>query len=178
MEFFETLYARHSHRGGFAPEPVPREDLRKIVEAGMAAPSGCNGQTTRFVVVDDPDLLVGLRTFHGMRAVKEAPAMIVCLVDREAKPVYEGMAFQVEDCAAAVENMLLAITALGYASVWIDGALRVDGRARALAELLRIPEDREIRVILPVGKAREESPRREKMSFEERAGFNALPEGA
>ena len=51
--------------------------------------------------------------------------MIVCVTDPQ--PVYHTMSFPAEDCAAAVENMLLAIAALGYATVWIDGALRAEG---------------------------------------------------
>ena len=42
METFEAIKNRHSYRGKYKPVPVPREDLTKILEAGMAAPSGCN----------------------------------------------------------------------------------------------------------------------------------------
>jgi hypothetical protein len=47
-------------------------------------------------------------------------AFIACILNENPEAVYEGHAFQVEDCAAAVENMLLPITALSCASVWID----------------------------------------------------------
>ena len=40
------------------------------------------------------------------------------------------MSFGAEDCAAAVANMLLAITAVGYATVWTDGALRREVEAK------------------------------------------------
>src|SRR3989339_278486 len=129
MEFFETIEKRHSYRGPFTNEPAKKEDLRKIVAAGLAAPSGCNAQTTRFVIVDDPELLAKICGMHATSAaMQQAKALIVCIVDKEPPAVYEKLSFAVEDCAAAVENMLLAITALGYASVWIDGWLRVDGR--------------------------------------------------
>ena len=77
-----------------------------------------------------------------------------------------------EDCAAAVENMLLAITALGYASVWVAGWLRVEGRADRIGQLLDVPEGKTARIILPIGTPTESYPRKEKMPFEERAWFN------
>ena len=57
MNTLETMAARHSYRGAYLSTPVPREDLVKILEAGCAAPSGCNCQTTSFIAVDDPALM-------------------------------------------------------------------------------------------------------------------------
>lgn len=172
MDLFEAIERRHSYRGAFTDDPVPREDLVKIVEAGLKAPSGCNAQTTTFVIVTDEELLAGIREVHPMRAVQDARAVIACVVSKDPKPVYRDMTFEVEDCSAAVENVLLATTALGYATVWIDGALRHDGRAERLGELLGVPEDRTVRVILPVGVPAEEGPRKEKRPFGERAWFD------
>jgi len=50
MDFFEAVDARYSYRGEFADEAVPRDDLEKILRAGLAAPSGCNKQTTTLVL--------------------------------------------------------------------------------------------------------------------------------
>ena len=52
----ELILNRSSYRGKFRPDSVPREDLRAILEAGLAAPSGCNKQTTSLIAVDDPGL--------------------------------------------------------------------------------------------------------------------------
>ena len=49
MDVFEAIGKRYSYRGGFQPRAIPREDLSKIVQAGLQAPSGCNAQTTAFV---------------------------------------------------------------------------------------------------------------------------------
>lgn len=43
--------------GEYYSEPVSKEDLRKILEAGLAAPSGCNKQTTSLIAVDDEKLV-------------------------------------------------------------------------------------------------------------------------
>jgi nitroreductase len=176
MDFFDAVRSRHSYRGGFEPTPVPREDLLRIVEAGTLAPSGCNRQTTRFVVVDAPELLDRIRGMHPRnQAFQEARALIACVIDRAPEAAYEGHSFVVEDCAAATENMLLAITALGYASVWIDGWLRVEGRAERIGELLGVPRDRVVRILLPVGRPTAPARPPEKLSVEERVGFNVYP---
>lgn len=171
MDVFEAIEKRHSYRGRFKDTPVLREHLRKIVEAGIRAPSGKNAQSTSFVIVDDPQLIHRIANLLGNRPVcSTAQAMIVCVVD--PRPVMGNVSFYVEDCAAAVENMLLAITALGYATVWIDGALRYNRIAERIGELLGVPHDRQVRVLLPLGVPVEPGTQREKLPFAHRAWFN------
>lgn len=173
MDLFEAIEKRHSYRGGFKDSLVSKDDLKKIVESGLKAPTGKNVQPTTFVIVDDEAILEKIRAMHANnKAMQQCRAMITCVVNIDPEPVYEGMSFEVEDCAAAVENMLLAITALGYASVWIDGWLRVESRAERISELLDVPEGKIIRVVLPVGVPTEEYRRPEKKAFQERAWFN------
>jgi nitroreductase len=173
MDVFEAIEKRHSYRGSFHDRPVSRADLKRIVEAGLKAPSGKNAQTTTFVIVDDPGLVRQIAELPGAnKAQAEAKAFIACVLDEQPEAVYEGHDFQIEDCAAAVENILLAVTALGCATVWIDGWLRVQGRAATVGRMLGLPDGKVIRVILPIGVPREEWPRREKKPFEERAWFN------
>ena len=57
MELFEALSARRSYRGMYKADPVSREDLKKIMQAALDAPSGCNKQTTSVIAVDDPELI-------------------------------------------------------------------------------------------------------------------------
>jgi nitroreductase len=173
MELFETIAKRQSYRGAFQEKAVNRDDLERIVEAGLKAPSGKNAQTTVFVIVDDEAMLQKIRGMHlRNKAMQQCRAMIACIIDLEPEEVYFGMSFQVEDCAAAVENMLLAITALGYATVWTDGWLRRKGRAEAIGALLGVPEGKIVRVVLPIGVPTEDYPRPEKKPFKERAWFN------
>jgi nitroreductase len=168
MDVFDAIAKRHSYRGPFKKQQVPRDDLRTIVQAGIQAPSGCNAQTTTFVIIDHPDTL---KTVSGMIDAKTVPpAMIVCVA--EPRAVFKDMSFEKEDCAAAVENMLLAITALGYATVWTDGVLRVDDRAAKIGGLLGVPDDRQVQVLLPVGVPEEPCEPREKLPFAQRACFN------
>ena len=61
MSILDLIEKRHSYRGEYESTPVPREDLVKIMKAGLAAPSGCNKQTTSLIAVDDPSVLEKLR---------------------------------------------------------------------------------------------------------------------
>ena len=83
-----------------------------------------------------------------------------------------GMSFEVEDYAAAVENMLLAATALGYATVWMDGMTKAPVANAAIAKLLNVPEGKTVRTILPLGVPAETSAPKPRKSFEERASYN------
>jgi nitroreductase len=170
MDCFEAIKKRHCYRGEFEASAIPREDLERIVDAGIRAPSGCNAQTTRFVIVDDPEKLAAIATLVDRPFMRTAQAMIVCVAEYRA--VYGEFSFGVEDCAASVENMLLSITASGYASVWLDGLLRRDGVAEKIATLLGVPKDLDVRVMLPVGVPKEELPQKERLPFKERAWFN------
>lgn len=173
MDLFDAINQRHSYRGPFLDRPVPREDLRRIVQAGIRAPSAKNAQTTTFVIVDDPALVQRIGRMHErMVAMQQARAFIACVVDRTPEGIVEHHHFQFEDCAAAVENMLLAVTAMGYATVWVDGWLRLNRRAEIIGELLGLPGSKALRVLLPIGLPAESWPPRERKPFAERAWFN------
>jgi len=172
METFKAINSRYSYRGGFRPGRIPRRHLVRIVGAGLNAPSACNEQTTTFVIADGIKQLEAMRKLHPMRAMQDARAVIACVVSRKPRPVYHKWSFEVEDCSAAIMNIWLAATALGYASVWIDGHLRNGRRAEQFNRILGIPRDRTVRVILPMGKPVAPGPRRNKKPFRERAWFN------
>ncbi len=170
MDLFDAMTARHSYRGAFTDAPVPREDLTRIVQAGCDAPSGCNAQTTEFVIVDDPALLGQIAELLDKPVVRTAKAIIACVV--EPREVFHGVSFEKEDCAAAVENILLAVTALGYATVWLDGMLRQLDRAERIGALLGVPAGKRVQVLLPLGVPADPVEGPEKKPFAERAGWN------
>ena len=78
----DLIMNRRSYRGRYKPDPVPREDLAAILEAGLAAPSGCNKQTTSLIAVDDPAILARLRAEIDPPVAETAPAMICVLTRR------------------------------------------------------------------------------------------------
>jgi nitroreductase len=175
MELFTAIKERYSYRGAFLQQPVPGEILRKIVQAGLDAPSGKNLQTTKFVIITDPDKLAQLKALLPERPfVVTAPAFIAVIIDVDPQPAQEGgHTFEIEDSSAATQNILLAITALGYASVWLDGALKKEQRAEKIGRLLGLPDTKKVQILLPVGFNAEDSPRKNKQPFAERAWFDA-----
>ena len=76
MSVIDTIRNRHSYRGTFKPDRVPREDLLAIIDAGLSAPSGCNKQTTSLIAVDDPEILEKIRKVIDPPVAETAPAMI------------------------------------------------------------------------------------------------------
>lgn len=173
MELFEALQNRRSYRSEFSSRLVDRNILEQIVLAGTLAPSGKNAQTTRFVVVDDESIVSKIAAIPGgSKAFKTAKAYIVCLVDKVPEAVVAGLEFQVEDCAAAVENILLAVASFGLASVWVDGWLRADARNQAVCDILNVEKGKIARVILPIGYPIEKVVAPEKLPMSMRVSFN------
>lgn len=166
---------RRSYRGKYKPEKVPQEDLKIIMAAGLAAPSGCNKQTTSLVCVDDPELLKRINAVIEPPVCDTAPAMI-CVLTRHIN-AYRDRCFAVQDYSAAIENMLLAIVDLGYQSCWFEGHITDEDRiCDKIKAILNIPDEYELVCILPVGKAEGEPVMPKKKTFEERAWFNSFPD--
>ncbi len=174
MDMLELIQKRRSYRGKYKPDPVPREHLTAILEAGLSAPSGCNKQTVSLIAVDDPEVLKALHEVIDPPAGETAPAMICVLTQRII--AYRDRCFSVQDYAAAIENMLLAITALGYESCWFEGHITdTDRIGDQMARILGVPEDHELVCFLPVGIGEEEPKPPRKKPFAERAWFNGFP---
>ena len=167
----DAVFARTSYRGPYTDAVVPREDLVTILKAGLAAPSGCNKQTTSLIAVDDPAVLKKLHAVIDLENAKTAPAWICVLTERIV--AYRDKCFATHDYSAAIENMLLAIVDLGYETCWYEGHITdADQIGRKMADILGVPEDMELVCLLPVGIAAQETTRREKKPFSERAWFN------
>ena len=172
MDLFEAIAKRHSYRGRFRDVPVPEEDIRKILTAGIQAPSGYNTQTTSYVVVTDPALKARIAALQPMPAIVTAPVLLIPLSERVE--THENLYFEIEDYAASVENVLLAITALGYAAVWTDGMMKLRGTGQAIAEILNVPAGKTVRAVIPVGVPEETVCQKEKKPLEERVHYNAF----
>jgi len=171
MNVIQVILDRHSYRGTYRNEPVSREHLAAIMEAGLAAPSGCNKQTTSLITVDDPQILAKVKAVIDPPKAETAPAMICVLTKRII--AYRDRCYATQDYAAAIENMLLAIEALGYASCWYEGHITdTDRIGRKMADILGVPQDMELVCMLPVGIPAEKKAGPEKLPFSERAWFN------
>ena len=174
MNVIEAINSRRSYRGKFKDALVPREHLETIMSAGLAAPSGCNKQTTSLIAIDDPEVLSRLKGVIDPPVAQTAPAAICVLTKR--MNAYRDKCFAVQDYSAAIENMLLAIVELGYASCWYEGHITDDDDiASRMAEILGVPSDYDLVCFLPVGIPEDEAKMPYKKSFEDRAWFNSFP---
>ena len=168
MDFFEAVEKRYSHKGRFLADCVPLENLERIAKAGLAAPSGGNSQCVRLVILRNAEELEGLRRLspnHG--GLVTAPAAIALLTKVQTGDIN----FEVEDYAAATENMLLAAVALGYAALWLDHPYFNEDTQKAALEVLGAPASCRLRVVIPVGLPDGDGERREKLPFSERVSY-------
>lgn len=169
MELMDAIRIRKSYRKTFKPDPVPESDLKEILEAAAAAPSGCNTQTTRFIAVSDPQLAHKLGSIYNKPWALTAPAAIL-LLSKET-PSYHGNSYHLQDYSAAAQNILLAVTDKGYGTAWIEGQIEGE-KAEQMGRLLGVPEDLSVVIYMPLGVPAEEVSAVSKMPLEERAWLN------
>jgi nitroreductase len=143
MDAFDALLTRRSIRH-FSSQPVPRDLIEKIVDAGRMAASACNEQPWEFIVVTDPAVRAQLAelSIHG-KFIAESPACIV---------VFSKMwDFFLEDCAAATQNLLVAARALDLGTCWVAGDKKPT--APQICSLLGVPEGYRLVSLVAVGYA-------------------------
>ena len=139
MDALEAIRKRRSVRD-YTGEPIPREDLETIVDAGRLAASGNNKQPWDFVVVTERGMIEQLKV--ASLWMEEAAAIIAVVLDPSSR-------WWREDGSAAVENMLIAATALGYGSCWLQGYTMP--REEEFKTLLEIPKEKRLLTLVPIG---------------------------
>lgn len=154
MDALEAIRTRRSIRR-YKEGDVPKCDLETIVNAARLAATGSNRQPWDFIVIKDKSMIVLLKVTGEW--IKEADAVIVVVMDPQSR-------WWVEDGAAAIENMLLASTALGYGACWVEGdALPHE---ELIKSLLGIPAERRVMALIPIG-IPAETPKPAKKALEE-----------
>lgn len=153
MDLFDAIRSRRSVRK-FTGDPIPREDLLKIVDAGRLAASGHNLQPWEFIVVTDRAMIERLRARDWMN---QAGALVAIVLD-------PASLYWREDGAAAAQNMLLACTALGYGACWVEGGIIPHEEEYKLA--LGVPPGRRMIIVLAIGVPAEQ-PEKVKKSLEQ-----------
>lgn len=154
MDAIEAIRKRRSVRD-FTGGTIPREDLETIVDAGRLAATGSNRQPWDFIVVTEREMIEQLKV--ASKWMEKAGAIIAVVLDPSSR-------WWIEDGAAAVENMLIASTALGYGSCWLEGYTLP--REEEFKQLLKVPAEKRLLTLVPIG-IPTEWPTIEKKSLEE-----------
>jgi len=117
--------------------PVTDEQVETLLRAAMAAPSAGNEQAWAFVVIRDRGRLDQCSDIHPHAAMCKSAALAIVVCGDLAREKYEGM--WVQDCSAAVENLLLAAANTGLGTCWCGIHPRAD-REQGFRKLCGLPE--------------------------------------
>ena len=141
VDTIEIIMNRRSIRK-FQAKPVADEDLLSIIEAGRQAPSAANRQPWHFIVVKSEDQRRKLaEACSGQTWLADAAVLVAGI----GRPGVNEKWYAV-DVAIAMQNMILAATALGYGTCWI-GAFDQE----RVKSLLGVPEEMHVVALTPIG---------------------------
>jgi nitroreductase len=132
------IFARRSVRS-YTTDPVADETVRSLLEAAMAAPSARACDPWRFVVVRDGQRRQAIADLlpYGTMIAKAPLGIVVC---GDLNAAHDGqLSYLLQDCSAAIENLLLAASMLGLGACWLGVHPRED-RVNGMASLLGLPE--------------------------------------
>jgi len=147
VDALEAILTRRSIRA-FAPGEVPLGTLKEVIKAAMHAPSAADEQPWYFVIITDRALLEQIPSIHPYAAMTAEAAAAILVCGSPGMEKHLGM--WVQDCAAATQNLLLAIHAKGLGSVWL-GVYPREERMDPIRKLFGLPEHILPFAILPVG---------------------------
>lgn len=147
MDTMKAILTRRSVRK-YNKKPLHDKDVKELLEAAMSAPSAGNEQPWHFILIDDPEILGKVPTFHNhAKMLKDASiAILVCGDLNLAK--HKDM--WIQDCSAATQNILLAVRAKGLGAVWLGIFPRAE-RVKGMRQLLNIPENVFPFSLIPIG---------------------------
>lgn len=153
----ECITGRRSIRS-FTDQPVSHELLSQIIETASFAPSWKNTQITRYIAVEGAkksELAKCTSIFPGNGAIMEKAPMVIAVTIIKGRSGYErdgsfstvkGDGWQMYDAGVASEAFCLAAYDKGLGTV-IMGIIDDD----KIADLLNVPQDREVVAVIPVG---------------------------
>jgi len=171
METQEAINARRSIRR-YIDRPVEFEKITTILNAAIKAPSAGNLQGWRYILVTDRKLIKEVAGYSIEQYwIQNAPILIIVCAIPEKHEMYYGLRgkrlYNIQDCAASIENILLSATDLGLGSCWI-GAFEEE----KLRTLFSIPISVRPQAIVTLGYADEIPKDRQLTPIENNVYFN------
>jgi nitroreductase len=155
MDTMDAIWTRRSIRT-YRDQPVPEELVQKLLAAAMQAPSARNQQPWQFIVIDQRAILAEIPKFMPNAAMAgSAPLAIVVCGDVDLEKAAGSEGYWPVDCAAAIENLLLAAHSLGLGAVWC-GVYPREQRMEGLRRLMGLPENVVAHSLVVVGYAAEQ----------------------
>jgi nitroreductase len=153
----DTLDAIHSRRSirKYQDQAVPEALVEKLLASAMQAPSARNQQPWHFIVIDDRAILAQIPALMPNAAMAGSAPLAILVCGDLGLEKSEG--YWVVDCAAAVENMLLAAHALGLGAVWC-GVYPREHRMEGLRQLVGLPATVIAHSLVVLGYAAEQVP--------------------
>jgi len=147
---YKLIWERRSARGDWINKEVPDEMIEKILEAGRAAPIGCNLGEVRFIVLRPPE---ETKMIWSDISTENAVIIVICYDKRPSHVVGQDRPESVPqnrgyDCAAAGDHMLLMVHALGLSGVWLS---RTERSAREFKEKYGLPDNIEAAMHIAFG---------------------------
>jgi nitroreductase len=155
MAAMNNILSRRSIRK-YTSQSVAEQVLKALLEAAMSAPSAGNNQPWHFVVITRRQILDEFPRIHPYsQLIEGAPLAVVVCGDLRVQ-TREGVLAQ--ECAAATENLLLAVHANGLGAVWL-AIYPVEDRVFGVQELLKLPEYILPVALIPIGHPAEKKAR-------------------
>lgn len=153
-EMLEIMKSRRSIRK-FTEEKLTKEEVEKILKAGLLAPSSKNKKPVELILVEDPETIKALKSCKSMgtAGLDSAACAIVVAADSQKSDVW------VEDASIAATMMMLEAESLSLGSVWIQIRNRqgdVTDSETEVRNVLNIPETYGVLNILALGRKAEE----------------------
>ncbi len=162
MDVMDAIRRRRSIRS-YEDRPIEEEKLAAVLEAGRLAPSACNRQEWRYLVVRDPELRAGLvEAANGQAFVGEAPVVLVACAETDGHKMACGEPCYPIDVAISLDHISLKAVEEGLGTCWI-GAFN----QAAVKKLLGIPEDIRVVELMPLGYPADEPAARPRLELDE-----------
>ncbi len=150
LAMLDIMIKRRSIRK-FKNTKILKEDIDKIIQAALLAPSSRSRKSWNFIIVTDEELLkkLALSKEHGSQFLKDAPLGIVVIADGTDNDVW------VEDTSIASIIIQLQAESINLGSCWIQIRNRMHNinctSEDYIKELLDIPENYKVESIIAIG---------------------------